>query len=1278
MLTYVINIIILIISFLPKYKNIPNSNTLLNNDNNSPLKEELRNTEESIILKDSYSPILLFIAMLKYNPENLKKVEDMLTEENIKSLLEDYFESEEDFEFIYNITNDCKNTGKCIDDLIQIIKNNNTILDYIIPFIKTISNNETTVKEKWQTSIKILHNVFVYHEDFFEYLYQLTEQYPDLFYLLRFVKKDRDIDIEPIISFIRNNSFIIFDLFKNIFQSYGTQKPVEILSKFIIDNIDKTLELISLNNTEVFAFFAPFIRGDEDDMMQDFIASIFEQQKTFSKLLNIFLNNKTLLIDFAELIGITKDKETTFIHLPNFISKSKDLISISYDIIVDYIATKSKTLSTIDFIGALLRQILNTYVTKNKDNIYKELSYECITFLNYTLLGYVNDKKIRQELGNGYYDKNVSFFYIYKFLFDTTKEKNDLLTYENCLYNTQSLGGNSEGNLNYLDHSPSFIVSLVDLAKNNTNIKKNYTYFDKYNFIFGACFPQGKKSVNNTFNYANGTTSYYHCTIKDYTYMMEKMLEAFIETDNIHIDPIEINSSENPEFSWKNLIPFFILLIPAFIYLFLFSYRHLSKKETKKVIMFYKNEEKINREEEKDYNLIDNNNAIPKMKKIRFYPKWYLILNFFFNVKESINELFNYDSNKDNNTNMSNRGLIYIKGIIGISTLLTILGQLFLVFLNIPMKNFGLYQFHELISHIAYTFIFIGLRYSPRIIFSCSGFTLTYKYLSFIDEVSSYYFIKFFFRQFYKYIMLFIYVFFLRYSLYDIICFFGIKPMWKIFDRQELKRPQQIRDLFLNMFNIGVFIDVGRTLSSEYQFDNTHDIFDYLWMPFNEIFFFVFGITLISIGYKAKVRIDYVIIFLILALYFFKIILYYTFSCNKGIYTTLYYYIFDYGRLILNPIFNLDFFLIGMFFGLINYSLQKGIAIDIEDIIFNFEDYGENKTFPLFSLDINVDTSLHQNRKKTSIRLASKEMIEISEVNDKNQRNIFNEKKRHSNKIKGISGINYNFKKNKKNYNSKELELMPFLKSSITVIEWLREKKDNLKSEIEKDEKYENDGKNKKGQKMRIGCFFTFILILLFSIIIFFSVLNLIIVTYFDQTIDSKEIDNNYNINDKKNEKILLENFISNPLLNCIYLFDMEIFVICIQCAFFILYMKGQYFFINFFNRNYWSFFTKSYFSFILVCNPVILLIFYQSETVVKLNIFNIFLYYCINLVFIILMTLLVYLGIDLPLKKISKCIVKGELPINNLEEDDDSDDDDSEDDDDDDEEKERIKPNKN
>ena len=502
------------------------------------------------------------------------------------------------------------------------------------------------------------------------------------------------------------------------------------------------------------------------------------------------------------------------------------------------------------------------------------------------------------------------------------------------------------------------------------------------------------------------------------------------------------------------------------------------------------------------------------------------------------------------------------------------------------MKEFGFYQFHELISNISYIFIIIGLRYSPRVIFSCSGYTLTFKYLSFIDRESGYYLIKFFFCQFYKYIILLLFILFLRYSLYEIICFRSeISPMWEIFNNQELIKTNKDYELWLNLFNFGFILDIAQIFIGNNNSNNDHDLFDYYWMPFNEIFFFVFGILLISLGYKTKIRIDYIIISLIIILIVSKIFFYYFYYKNKyEVYTTLYYYIFDYGKLMLNPIFNLDYFLIGMYFGLINYSLHYDInkkynnenptkiSKEEKNILF------ELKSFSPIGID---DENEYNIKKIQSLQDVTKRLEILTENDDNDQKVDLNKNIRYT--IKDVNTSHINKKYRVKNNYIKELEEMSFLLSTIPIIEWHR--KDNLK------------------------CIFIIIMIFLFLFIIILSLINFICICIFNNKIDGNAENGNYNKYDKINEALLLEGFISDPFLNFVFLFDIELFVILIQWLIFILYMRGQAFFINFFSHIYWSFFTKSYFSFLMVCNPVILFFFYESETVIKINFLSVCLY---------------------------------------------------------------------
>ena len=63
----------------------------------------------------------------------------------------------------------------------------------------------------------------------------------------------------------------------------------------------------------------------------------------------------------------------------------------------------------------------------------------------------------------------------------------------------------------------------------------------------------------------------------------------------------------------------------------------------------------------------------------------------------------------------------------------------------------------------------LGYRYSPRILFSCSGYSPIYKYLCFIEQEQRLYFLKFVFLQCYKYLYLSVSIVFIIYILYYVV-----------------------------------------------------------------------------------------------------------------------------------------------------------------------------------------------------------------------------------------------------------------------------------------------------------------------------------------------------------------------------------------------------------------------------------------------------------------------------------------------------------------------------
>ena len=172
-------------------------------------------------------------------------------------------------------------------------------------------------------------------------------------------------------------------------------------------------------------------------------------------------------------------------------------------------------------------------------------------------------------------------------------------------------------------------------------------------------------------------------------------------------------------------------------------------------------------------------------------------------------------------------------------------------------------------------------------------------------------------------------------------------------------------------------------------------------------------------------------------------------------------------------------------------------------------------------------------------------------------------------------------------------------------------------------------------KKLDQGCL-KFIIIIIIIVIILCFHMHYIFIQYYDKNFNDEENKEN---NKEHLKKISLEKFIPNFGINIIHLLDMELVVFMINWVFFLIYCKRvvNTDIFDFFNNIYWSFFTKSYFSFISISNFVILYILYQSETIIELTLSNILLYSVINIIFIIITDILVYIFYELPLKKMFK-----------------------------------------
>jgi hypothetical protein len=353
--------------------------------------------------------------------------------------------------------------------------------------------------------------------------------------------------------------------------------------------------------------------------------------------------------------------------------------------------------------------------------------------------------------------------------------------------------------------------------------------------------------------------------------------------------------------------------------------------------------------------------------------------------------------------------------------------------------------------------------------------------------------------------------------------------MWRYFNQMFLIRPNFLK-FFLSFSGIYNFI----ILNNNKRDDQT--ILDYFWMIYNEMFFFIFGSILIFIGIKYKKRIDYYILIIFVINFVLKIIFsyfnYFFFGEDENdvYYSSLYYLSIDYGKFMQNPLFNLPYFLIGIFFGAMNYVIQKGI---------------ENE----YKLDEN-------NNKIFSQEILSKPFLKLP--------------------LK-ITNIQRNLKK-----------ILHFLFAAIVLIN-----------------------------------------VILCNIPLIWNFFN-------DYNLEKLLVDF-----DKDNEKGHLIEFLKNKFINFIYRIDIEIFVISIHWILFVYYLRGNYFITDFFGNIFWNIFNKIYFTFILLCNIIILYVFYQSETNINIALYNIILYGFISGFLIIISSLFVYVSFELPLKRLTKFIIK-------------------------------------
>ena len=512
-------------------------------------------------------------------------------------------------------------------------------------------------------------------------------------------------------------------------------------------------------------------------------------------------------------------------------------------------------------------------------NYDKEYDYYELNNINKNCLEFFNSTFVNYT---GEENSSISNYYILKLLEDSSKKKNDLGLYDQCFQKIYKFAKPYD--------LTEYFIAIFDKSG---FVSKNSAFFDHQNYFLGFCLP--KNDV---------------CSEKDLSHLVYSTVLGLNNVLNLkssdNIDGLLL-TKDSSSYELKdilNLIPLIIIFLYIIFVLFSYKIFSLSEKKDEKKIKNFSNKE----------------------------------IEECFNWKENLYELVNFKLTYTKINNFS--GLTYIKGIRGIAMFHIILGFTFFALINSPVRLFGDSFFSHLFKSTIYPIIMIGIKYSPGILFSCSGYCLNYKLMCYFDDKSDNHMklIPFILYQSHKYIMLIFTILFCKFSFFTLFKFLD-NPLWFFFEKYFCDRPKINNwKFYLSFFLIPSF-------SFDRISRNEENIFDYLWIVNNEIIFFLFGSLIIFACSKFKFRNDIFSIILILIIYVFKII-----YCLRldDFYPTIYYYFFDYGKLMTNPIFNLSYFLIGMLFGSVNFTIQKGIVVS------NLNESNEIKNKPYLILPCKI------------------------------------------------------------------------------------------------------------------------------------------------------------------------------------------------------------------------------------------------------------------------------------------------------------------------------------
>ena len=549
----IISLINLILSISLKNENNSIINYNIEPNEYNPIKSLIEVADSSDIDEDDWKNTLIFVInTVKKNPDKFYKI--------LIDLKDTIIMMTNNSEALSYIVKDLYNeSNPLLNDTFDLIKKNDSdsknILDY---FLVILTNN---------TLDYLALNKIINFPGFRYYIIKVYSRYKKYFFdIIELLPKEEEDGKKTFAHLICELKTTLakyqdplFELFLNLISHYGNRKDmIYDLRDFTIDNRTnisflEDLRLI-LNNETLVKEIIEIINLDDkvtDILLKKLIADVdlinlsldlFKDKSYYERFIEIIVNLKNTDYLNANVGGFMK---TTIQHNP----KAKRIMLNTFQNTFRNIITENFVKI---FIRAGLAKIIGKLIAANYGRF--NVSNGCANLFNFT---YFNPPKNVSE--------KFKFYYTKKLLVDSTKSKNDFLTYENCLSGYNKTEFSSKYQI-----KPIFVVGKI-IDPDNQNKLKHSIYFEKYNYMLSFCFPQG----------IDTSTNEYLCSEKDYGSLILIFNTFASEVTNSTINSIKVFNITDEDFKGKpkNYFYFSLIIIisaiPLLIWIFLIIYKHI-------------------------------------------------------------------------------------------------------------------------------------------------------------------------------------------------------------------------------------------------------------------------------------------------------------------------------------------------------------------------------------------------------------------------------------------------------------------------------------------------------------------------------------------------------------------------------------------------------------------------------------------------------------------------------------------------------------------------------